>query len=424
MNPKRIILIVLIVCLNFLRYAESHQQYATIGSGPLEQHCFLFIPYMDHNIQNRDWQHGNDQKGNGGWEEMSFRSIKIKDRFVYFVVSSELEPINPYEGPGKYGGHNLFDDNPATAWVEGVKGQGTGEYVIFKTDKQFPQEIQIYNGYQKSERLFKLNSRPHTLLISLYAGIYLEGDDTEITSRYRVKQITEPSIIELDDRMGSQCFDIPCNAKNESQLKDSIIKVFREDFREEIEQRRKLCPSCDLTPRFSYFIKLEIRDVYEGSEWEDNCISGLSYTNNPVLPSEMMLSKPAKIINVYEDDDPDAGRILVDTDRRKGILLIDKKQLKEYEYLDDNQHMSITLMAVSPDKEWAQVDLMFYEKGAGRVEEYSALFNVRMNRRVSDTLLKTIYGVFGFVEKDGKIWLDTADGYIDLDKIREALRDE
>ncbi len=364
------------------------------------------------------------QENETGWEEMYFRTINIDGKLMHFIVSSELDPVDPFRGLGMYGGHNLFDDDSATAWVEGANGQGKGEYVIFKTDEYYPETVTINNGYQKSVRLFKINSRPQTLLMSLYAGFYLEGDDTEVASRYRIRQIAGPEAIELLDIMGSQSFKTPFNSKKMILQKDSLTKVFYKDFRQEIEQRKKMCPTCDLTPRFSFFIKLEINDVYEGSEWSDNCISGISYTSNPFIMAREVISKPEKIVDVYEDEDPDAGRIYLDTDRRKGIILIDKERLDEYKYLEDNQHLSMTLMDVSPDKEWAQVDLMIFSQGSDRVEEYSILYNVRMLRRVDESILDIKYGMFGFVEDNGKIWLDTIDGFVDLDEIREAMNYE
>lgn len=56
----------------------------------------------------------------------------------------------------------LGDDDPKTAWVEGVKGHGEGEWVRLKFT---PMEgatrlrFRIRNGYQKSEKLFAFNSR-------------------------------------------------------------------------------------------------------------------------------------------------------------------------------------------------------------------------------------------------------------------------
>ncbi|HCC71273.1 MAG TPA: hypothetical protein DEQ09_09005 [Bacteroidales bacterium] len=355
------------------------------------------------------------------WEEIYFRSIKINNKLIYYFVSSELDPIDPFEGLGKYGGHNLFDNDPTTAWVEGVKGDGTGEYIFFKTDSYYPDTIIIDNGYQKSERLFKMNSRPRNIKLSLYAGFYLEGDDSEIVTLYRLQEVAEPHTIMLDDKMGSQSFSTPFREEKVMPLKDSLLTLFIKDFSDEIKQRREVCPTCDLTPMFSFFIKIEIYDSYKGSHWEDNCISGLSYKNIPGLNTGAEIGKTEKILDIYEGSTPEEGKIFIDTDLKKNILLVDKKQLREFKYLEDNQHLSITLMDESPDKEWVQVNITIYEEGADRVDEYSILYNVRMMERVDDKILKTRYGLFGFIKEDGKIWLDTIDGYIDLEKIREEM---
>ncbi|MGM0667709.1 MAG: hypothetical protein ACQETA_10340, partial [Bacteroidota bacterium] len=128
-----------------------------------------------------------------------------------------------------------------------------------------------------------------------------------------------------------------------------------------------------------------------------------------------------KILNVYEGDDPDAGIIYVDTECSKGIILVDKSALEENEIRQEDESLDIVLMDVSPDMEWAQVDILFSRGDAGRVEEYSVLYNVRMLQRVDESILGTRYGMFGFVEDNGKIWLDTIDGFIDLDKIKDRM---
>ncbi|MFO7852189.1 MAG: NADase-type glycan-binding domain-containing protein [Bacteroidota bacterium] len=356
------------------------------------------------------------------WEEMYFRAIRINGVTHHFIVSSELEAVNPYEGLGRYGGHNLFDNDPATAWVEGVKGHGKGEYIIVKAGEIFPDTLAISNGYQKSERLYIMNSRPHHVKLSLYAGFFLEGDDTEIASRYRLKQIGGPVNIELKDKMGFQKLRMPFDRDNAIAARDSLKKAFKKEFADEILQRKEWCPTCDMEPQFSFFVKIEIVNVYRGSEWDDTCISGLSFIYKPNLYTKRRIDKNEDIINVYEDEEPDAGKIYFDTDRFKKLLLVDKTRLDEYKNLGHDEHMSIILMDVSPDKEWAQVDLIFYKEGGDRVEEYSILYNVRMQKRVDEDILDIKYGMFGFVEEKGKIWLDTTEGYIDLDEVREEMR--
>lgn len=354
------------------------------------------------------------------WEDVNFRAFMSNGEQIHFIASSELNPVDPFEGLGEYGAHNLFDGDINTAWVEGVKGHGTGEHIIIEAGKQLPSGITIHNGYQKTERLYRMNSRPRKLELSLYAGFFLEGDVSEIATRYRIMQIDGPVYIEMEDRMGLQNIIMPFIYEDAVAYKDSLTAVFYSDHEEEIEQRKKMCPSCDLTPHFSFFIRFEIADVYEGSDWDDTCISEIAFLYSDNEGESGLNGSDEKILRVYND----AGRIYADTEKEKGIMLIDKTMLKEYRELPDNMHMDIILMDVSPDNEWAQLDLLFYEEGANRAEEYSIIYNVRMRKRVDESLLETKYGIFGFVEDKGRIWLDTIDGYIDLDEIEEKMESE
>lgn len=387
-------------------------------------YIFCLLPLIFGNIEvigNDNLSGPSRQDKSTPWEEMNFRVMKINDRLVRFIVSSELDPVDPFGGTGNYGGHKLFDDDSATAWVEGLGGHGEGEYIIAGLGKNLPLTLNIQNGYQKSEKLYKMNSRPRVLRLSVYAGIFLEGDQSEIACRYRIKELPLEKYIELDDRMGNQSFDITFPG-NYTNYRDSLVTLFKSDFAEELEQRRNMCPTCDLAPRLNFFMKLEIKSVYPGSEWDDTCISGISF-DYPQGRHEV-ISNSDIILKVYEDKNPASGKIYVDTDRETGIVLIDRTELSEYANMEDNENISVVLMAVSTDKEWAQVDFIISGEGQGRAEEYSALYNIRMLRRVDESVLDIKYGMFGFVEDNGKIWLDTIDGFVDLDRVREEMRNE
>lgn len=354
------------------------------------------------------------------WEELHLRTFMSKGEYMHAIASSELNPVDPFEGLGEYGVHKLIDNDLNTAWVEGVEGYGTGEYIIIEAGKQLPAGIIIHNGYQKTERLYRMNSRPHKLKLILYAGFHLEDDVTEIATRYRIKQLEAPVYIELEDRMGPQDIEMPFSANWSTACTDSLRAVFKSEYKEEIEQMKKMCPTCDLTPLFSFFIRLEIADIYEGSEWDDTCISELAFVHSGDKDKSELSGSDEKILRIYQGDDD--GRIYADNEEEKGIILIDKTMLKEHKDLPDNMHMDIVLMDVSPDKEWMQVDLLFYEEGASRAEEYSIIYNVKMRKRVDETILKTKYGIFGFVEDKGRIWLDTIDGFINLNEIKEKMQ--
>ena len=71
--------------------------------------------------------------------------------------------------------HPLYigDDDPRTAWVEGVKGQGEGEWLRLKfTPMEGATRVRllIRNGYQKTDRLYALNSRLKEVALKLLPG--------------------------------------------------------------------------------------------------------------------------------------------------------------------------------------------------------------------------------------------------------------
>lgn len=64
----------------------------------------------------------------------------------------------------------VADDDPKTAWVEGAKGSGAGEWVRFQVtplDGTTKLRIKIRNGYQKSKELFRANARAKDVTVTL-----------------------------------------------------------------------------------------------------------------------------------------------------------------------------------------------------------------------------------------------------------------
>lgn len=85
-----------------------------------------------------------------------------------FCAASELagQSGNTY-GPG-----NLFDGNPATAWVEGVAGNGEGQRLSF--DFAAPRDVarlHLSNGYTKSDRTYSRNARVRDLRVTGSTGV-------------------------------------------------------------------------------------------------------------------------------------------------------------------------------------------------------------------------------------------------------------
>jgi hypothetical protein len=378
---------------------------------------FLFI-----NIEAQSQEIISSIDGADEWERLFLKSYKINGEFRYYAYSSELDEVPLFEGgPGKYTMLNLFDNDPATAWVEGVKGYGEGEILFVGLGDKLPEKLVISNGYQKSESIYNSNSRPKTIELTFYTGYFLEGEVTELASIYRIRKITMPFNYVLKDQMGKQEIPLGFYPVATMKEKEKSLELFKEVFSKNIEDLKKYCQGCSDKPEFQYLLKIEIVDVYKGSRWDDTCISDFEavYARKKVhgIPEE------DSILDVYESDD-EAGIIYIDTDRQKKLILVDKDKMKENELTGDDTNYDIVLMDVSPDKEWAQVDILFYEEGAPRAEEYSTLFHVRSMQRIDYSILDIKYGMAGFFEEDGKVFLDTVDGPVDLEIIRRKLSSE
>jgi len=329
--------------------------------------------------------------------------------------SSELNPGNPFEGkPGPYGVRNLFDNNPATAWVEGVKGYGSGEYFFLDMGYTLPKKLAIRNGYQKSESVFKKNSRVKSAKITPFVAFHISGEVTEIGKGYKAKQAGNGSVVALRDAMGIQEVALPFDIKAFFKERVSLTAEFRNVYRERINEVMKYEPDIIIPFYLHYLLKFEIVDVYPGSSFDDTCISDFKTNDmvtDPVSSDEII----KKIYQVKEGEN-----ILFDTDIRSEMLLVDLVNLKEYKETVQGVKMAISLMDTSPDNEWAQVDFMFSAPGA-RVEEYPVLYHVRSARRIREDIIGETGGMYGFLEKDGKIWLETDKGTVDLDKIKKSL---
>ena len=94
---------------------------------------------------------------------------------IQIAASSALREGGTLHGPG-----NAFDGNWNTAWIEGVSGYGSGEYLVIG----FPAGTAIHGlgiaaGYHKSESLFWKNSAPKTLLVGTEDNCYRLNLDPE-----------------------------------------------------------------------------------------------------------------------------------------------------------------------------------------------------------------------------------------------------
>ena len=103
---------------------------------------------------------------------------------------------------------NVIDNNKSTAWIEGVKGDGIGEYIQFSSKNTFiVDKIDIINGLSKSEKIYKNNNRIKKVLIEF-------SDKSQQV--YELK----------DNNMDYQTIDI--GGKNTNSIKIVIQEVYTE----------------------------------------------------------------------------------------------------------------------------------------------------------------------------------------------------
>lgn len=163
-------------------------------------------------------------------EDLIF-TIRNYDDFFVTGSSSGLLPKDLYS-PG-----NVQDNDPATAWVEGVKGDGVGETISFYTNKGHNQgeaflidSIGIINGYAKSPATFRNNGRVKKLFIRFEV-------DNDYDPDYKKPQVKPVMLLDTPD-----------------------MQIIR--FK---------------NPMKATDIEFKIAEVYKGEKYEDTAISEIKF---------------------------------------------------------------------------------------------------------------------------------------------------
>jgi hypothetical protein len=139
------------------------------------------------------------------------------------------------QGDFKYDAKNAGDLSYKTAWVEGVKGPGIGEYLQyeFAPESARVHEIKIANGYIRSEKAWKENARVKRLKLYHNGKVY--------------------AILNLKDERSEQVFTVGPFGFEYYQLDD------------------------DKKPTKSWTLRFEIAEVYPGTRFTDTAISEIHF---------------------------------------------------------------------------------------------------------------------------------------------------
>jgi len=134
-----------------------------------------------------------------------------------------------------YAPRNIHDLNYQTAWVEGVPGDGIGEFVTYHVPPYNPRitEIIVANGYLKSEKAWRENSRVKKLKMYI--------DDTAV------------AILNLEDTRQEQHFTF-----------EPLGYADRENWDQ-------------LNEKPWWTLKFEILAVYPGDKYDDTAITEIYF---------------------------------------------------------------------------------------------------------------------------------------------------
>lgn len=146
-------------------------------------------------------------------------------------ASSTLKPMAGIS----YKADNAHDLSYKTAWVEGVPGNGTGEYLVYRFSAQAPRitTITVVNGYVKSAKAWQDNSRAKKL------KMYINNKPF--------------AILNLQDNRNEQVFEFaPIGESN------------RDDWEA-------------LATKPAWTMKFEIMEVYKGDRFDDCAITEIYF---------------------------------------------------------------------------------------------------------------------------------------------------
>jgi|GEM_PF-4913255 len=148
-----------------------------------------------------------------------------------------------------------------------------------------------------------------------------------------------------------------------------------------------------------YILRLEIQDVYKGLETEDTCLAEIRIEEG---------FESIRFIYLSEDE----SSVLMDTDKKTGVIV------------DRDKEAVFQIINHTEDNQWL-ICIKMPRKNEGRVETEYVLYNTAAAKKIEkETLGEHVLDIYGFVKKDGKIFLEYFNSstskieYLDLDEIK------
>lgn len=241
------------ILLTFLTANLFSQELKTII--PVEGESFDFGIEVQKDWKKRDKLFEDVENGKKSWDNLTKEENELLEKYpeTYFSMwDVEGGGCSWYCGAGEYtvttssalssngkidyDTKNLTDFSYQTAWVEGKKGYGIGEFINFSFAPTHPRVTTIIfaNGYIKNKKVWKENSRVHKL------KMYVEDKPFAIIE---LKDIYAKQLVELEKPLGNS-------------ERDDLDKLKEKE---------------------NWNIKFEILSVYKGDKYEDTAITEIYF---------------------------------------------------------------------------------------------------------------------------------------------------
>jgi hypothetical protein len=182
-----------------------------------------------------------------------------------------------FQRSGRYSVRKTTDGDPATCWAVGNGGIGEKIYILVKPGAK---AIKIINGLAKSRNLFQANNRVKSLEVTAYAGFTSDRHVTEIGQNYIVFIFAPSAKIILQDTMSEQSLRFPFKwselSRHGSAVEKEAVRWAEIQEAAERERGQDVPGSLKQSIRIAYILRLEIKELYRGSKYNDTCISELS----------------------------------------------------------------------------------------------------------------------------------------------------
>ena len=179
------------------------------------------------------------------WSSSILPAIGTAPKILSFEKDELRESQMAYDAwTCMYSAYSAMDGDPATTWSEGVPGDGLGEILVVKLDLE--KKIEIWGGYGKNERTYKLNNRPQKIRVYLMKTEALPAFNQWNTEYTNIALLTNV-IVTLQDINDFQDLPLP-------KVKS---KVYNAEWDSEA---------------VTTFIAIEILSIYRGGRYDDTCI--------------------------------------------------------------------------------------------------------------------------------------------------------